>query len=82
MAIAFSAITALKNLRAAANPLAAAGNIVFNRCVEIIIPASTTVGTLPLGLELPPGTQVLAASLDTDTSLGTSTLALSTPTRS
>ena len=81
MAIAFSAITGISELRAPANPVAAKGNVTFTRSVEVVVPASTTVAALPLGLYLSPGTQVIAASLDTDTTFGaTSTLALSTST--
>ena len=81
MAIAFSAITGIKELRAPANPSAAKGNVAFSRSVEVIVPASTTVAALPIGLMLDPGTVVLGAILDTDTTFGaTSTLALSTST--
>jgi len=80
MAIAFSAITDITEQRAPANPVAAKGNVAYTRSVKVVVPASTTAAALPLGLFLPPGTQVVAASLDTDTSFGTSTLALSTAT--
>lgn len=81
MAIAFSAISGITELRAPASPVAVKGNVTYSRSVEVVVPASTTIAALPLGLMLPPGTQVIAASLDTDTTFGaTATLALSTST--
>ncbi len=81
MAIAFSAITGVSELPAPANPAASKGNVTFTRMAKIVVPASTTVAVLPIGISLAPGTVVLGAVIDTDTSFGaTSTLALSTST--
>jgi hypothetical protein len=77
MAIAFSAVPVVEG-RAPANPLAVKGNGMYTRTFRCTVPASTTVATLPIGW-LPPGTMVVAATIDKDTSLGaTSTLSLST----
>jgi len=80
MAIAFSAITGMVQNRAPANPLAVGGNILYARQIQVVVPASTTVATLDLGYYVDPGTLVVGAVIDTDTSLGTSTLSLKTET--
>jgi hypothetical protein len=70
-------------LRAPANPLAVKGNTVYTRTVRFIVATSSTVAAGDLtGLKLPPGTMVIAAIIDTDTSFGSTTLALSTETSS
>jgi hypothetical protein len=76
MAIAFSAVPVVEG-RAPANPLAVKGNGMYTRTFRCTVPADTTAATLPIGW-LPPGTVVVAASIDADTSLATTTLALST----
>lgn len=76
MAIAFSAIVPDEK-RAPANPVAVKGNTLYTRAFRVVVPASTTVADLVLG-KLAKGTLVHDVVMDTDTSFGTSTLALKT----
>jgi hypothetical protein len=76
MAIAFSAIVPAEK-RAPANPVAVKGNTLYTRAFRVVIPASTTAASLVIG-KLASGTLVHDVVFDTDTSLGASTLALST----
>jgi hypothetical protein len=78
MAIALSAVVPVE-LRAPANPVASKGNVTYTRSFRLTIPVSTTAAALVLG-GLPPGTAVVAAYMDTDTSFGSHTIALSTAT--
>jgi hypothetical protein len=76
MAIAFSAIVPVEK-RAPANPVAVKGNTVYTRKFRVVIPSATTAAALVIG-QVPPGTVVLGAVFDTDTSLAAVTLELKT----
>ena len=76
MAIALSAVVPVEK-RAPANPLAVKGNVAYTRKFRLVIPASTTAAAVVLG-QLESGTLVVGVVFDTDTSLGATTLALST----
>ena len=78
MAIAFSAVPVTEE-RVGGAPSNKV-NTCYTRTFEAVVPASSTAATLPLGF-LAPGTVVLSAVIDTDTSFGaTATLALATGT--
>lgn len=80
MAVAISTLTPTQ-LRAPANPLAVAGNAVFVKQCTVTVPASTTAETMDTGMYVEPGTLVIGAVLDTDTTYGaTATLSLKSKT--
>ena len=76
MAIALSAVVPVEK-RAPANPVAVKGNTLYTRQFRLVIPASTTAAAVVLG-QLPSGTVVVGIVIDTDTSLGATTLELKT----
>lgn len=80
MAVAISTLSPTQ-LRAPANPLAVAGNVVFTKQCTVQVPAATTAETMDTGMYVDPGTVVLGAVIDVDTTYGaTATLSLKTET--